>query len=236
VAARLAGAVVAAGFAVHALPSLAPVFPPVAHALGIPRRLDGAQGVALTFDDGPHTQGTEAVLEILRDANASATFFLVGEQVERRPRLAAEIAAAGHEIALHCRRHRNLLRLAPAQVRDDLDRAADTIAVATGHAPVLHRPPYGIFSACSLPIVRRRWRPLLWSRWGHDWSARATPRSIAEEVTRDVSDGDVLLLHDSDAYSAEGSWERTVAALPRVLDELSRRGLSASSAHRGQPR
>jgi peptidoglycan-N-acetylglucosamine deacetylase len=84
--------------------------------------------------------------------------------------------------------------------------------------------------------VRRRWRPLLWSRWGHDWSARATPRSIAEEVTRDVSDGDVLLLHDSDAYSAEGSWERTVAALPRVLDELSRRGLSASSAHRGQPR
>jgi peptidoglycan/xylan/chitin deacetylase (PgdA/CDA1 family) len=230
VAARLAGAVAAGGVVFHAVPALAPVFPPVAHALGIPRRLDGMRGVALTFDDGPHEQGTEAVLGVLRDANVKATFFLVGEQVERRPRLAAEIVAAGHEIALHCRRHRNLLRLTPAQVREDLDRAAETISGATGQTPVLHRPPYGIFSGCSLPIVRRRWRPLLWSRWGHDWSARATPRSIAEEVTRDVSDGDVLLLHDSDAYSAEGSWRRTVAALPRILDELARRGVGVSSA------
>jgi peptidoglycan-N-acetylglucosamine deacetylase len=218
--AGLAGALLAGGAVIHAMPALAPVCAPVARAYRVPRRLEGADGVALTFDDGPHAQGTEAVLEILRGANVTATFFLVGEQVEQRPALAVEIASAGHEIALHCHRHRNLLRLTPAQIRTDLERANHTIAESTGRTPVLQRPPYGIFSGAALAIVRARWRPLLWSRWGHDWSASATPESIAREVTRDASAGDVLLLHDSDAYSAAGSWRNTVAALPRILDQL----------------
>ena len=225
---RLAGALLAGGAVLHTLPALAPVYAPIAGAFRIPRRLRGADGAALTFDDGPHSQGTEAVLEILRDAGVKATFFLVGEQVEQRPALAAEIATAGHGIALHCHRHRNLLRLTPAQVRADLDRAEHAIAEATGRTPVLHRPPYGIFSGPSLPVVRARFRPLLWSRWGHDWSASATPGSISQEVTRDVSEGDVLLLHDSDAYSASGSWRNTVAALPRILEELAGRGVSVA--------
>jgi peptidoglycan/xylan/chitin deacetylase (PgdA/CDA1 family) len=75
-------------------------------------------------------------------------------------------------------------------------------------------------------VVRRRGlRPLLWSRWGHDWTAHASADSIAGEVTRDLEPGDVLLLHDADFYSAQGSWRRTVAALPIVLDEIARRGL-----------
>jgi peptidoglycan-N-acetylglucosamine deacetylase len=225
---RLAAAAAVGGFAYQAVPALAPVCGPVARALRVPRRLEQMRGVALTFDDGPHPQGTEAVLDVLRDRHATAAFFLVGEQVERLPGLAAEIAAEGHEIAIHCRRHRNLLRLTPAQVRDDLDRAAETISKATGAVPAVHRPPYGIYSGPSLSIVRRRWRPLLWSRWGRDWSARASARSITEEVTRDVSDGDVLLLHDSDAYSVEGSWRQTVAALPGILDELGRRRLNVT--------
>jgi peptidoglycan-N-acetylglucosamine deacetylase len=227
---RLAGAVITGGVAIHAAPALTPVFPPLARALGIATRLRGMNGVALTFDDGPHPEGTTAVLEILADAKVPATFFLVGEQVERSPSLAAEIAAAGHEIALHCQRHRNLLRLTPGQVRTDLDRAVEAIFNATGKAPLFHRPPYGIFTGPALSIVRHReWRPLLWSRWGRDWSANATPASIAALVTRDLSEGDVLLLHDSDSYSSEGSWRRTVAALPRILDDLGRRGLTVAS-------
>ena len=64
------------------------------------------RGVGLTFDDGPHPQGTPATLDALSAAGATATFFLVGEQVARWPGLAAEIAAAGHEIGLHGYRHR----------------------------------------------------------------------------------------------------------------------------------
>src|SRR3954451_23904838 len=100
---------------------LAPVCPPVCDALGIARTF-GGDGVALTFDDGPHPQGTPAVMEALAAAGATATFFLVGEQVERRPALAAELVAAGHEVALHGHRHRVLLRLRPAAVAADLDQ------------------------------------------------------------------------------------------------------------------
>ena len=84
-----------------------------------------------------------------------------------------------------------------------------------------------MFSWPGLRLARERWTPLLWSRWGRDWAARATPDSIAATVTRGLGDGDVLLLHDADTYSAEGSHRRTAAALPLILDEVGRRELRA---------
>src|ERR1019366_2981326 len=98
----------------------------------IPLRLRGPRGLALTFDDGPHPRGTPAVLELLERAGVRATFYLVGEQVERRPSLAAEIVAAGHEVGIHGYRHTLLLRRRPGSLRDDLDRAAAVIGEASG--------------------------------------------------------------------------------------------------------
>ena len=223
---RLVGAGVAAA-AAWSLPAAAPHVPSLCAPLGIARRLPGdASEVALTFDDGPHAEGTPAVLEALRAAGARATFFLVGEQVERHRSLAGEIAAEGHGIALHGHRHRNQLRITPGALAGDLDRAHALIAESTGHAPSVYRPPYGIFSPAGLVIARRRgWWPLLWSRWGLDWRRAITPERIAHKVSGEAGPGDVLLLHDADHYSAPGSWRRTVGALPAVLDELERRGL-----------
>jgi peptidoglycan/xylan/chitin deacetylase (PgdA/CDA1 family) len=209
------------------LPAPAAHVPALCGPLGISRTLPmGSPDVALTFDDGPHPEGTPAVLELLARHGQQATFFLVGEQVERHRGVAAEIAAAGHAIALHGFRHRNLLRVGPRALADDLDRAHALIAEVTGQAPSVYRPPYGIFSPAGLAIARRRgWEPMLWSQWGTDWRRFITPQSIARKLTRKVAPGDVLLLHDADYYSAKDSWRRTVAALPRVLDELGRRNL-----------
>jgi peptidoglycan/xylan/chitin deacetylase (PgdA/CDA1 family) len=187
----------------------------------------------LTFDDGPHPEGTPAVLEAL--GGAPAVFFLVGEQVERYPALAAEIAAAGHEIALHGHRHLNQMRMSPGALHDDLRRATDAIGTATGRVPALYRPPYGIFTPAGLALARRNgWLPLLWSKWGRDWRARTTADEIARLATRGLAAGDVVLLHDADWYSSDGSHRRTAAALPLVLEEIARRGLyptgSASAA------
>jgi peptidoglycan-N-acetylglucosamine deacetylase len=239
-AAPVAASGAAALLAGWSVPALAPLVRPVAAALGLPTRSLHAGTVALTFDDGPHPQGTPAVLEILRAAGVRATFFLVGEQVLRSPGLAREIAAAGHAVALHGHRHRNLLRLAPAAVEADLDRGAHTVAEATGTRLELHRPPYGIYSWPALRAVRARGlAPILWSRWGHDWRRLTTPARIAAEVTRDLIAGDVLLLHDADDYSAPGSWRNTVAALPRILDAIDARGLGvaplAAAAELAQP-
>jgi len=210
-------------------PALAAHVPRLAVAYGIELRLPATDRVALTFDDGPHPQGTPAVLEELARRDAHATFFLVGEQVARNPALAREIVAAGHEVAVHGYRHTLLLRRRVGEVAADLERAVALVAEATGDSPSLYRPPYGVFSSGGLVHVRARgWRPLLWSRWGRDWERRATPSSIARRVTQGLRAGDVVLLHDSDAYSSADSWRKTTAALPSVLDAVAALGVPAS--------
>lgn len=197
-------------------------------------RQNELDGVALTFDDGPHPHGTVSVLETLREHGAKATFFLAGEQVEQRPALAAEIVAAGHRVELHCHRHRNQLRLTPRMLLDDAERGRAAIEEATGQEIADYRPPYGVFSAGGLRAIRARgWRPVLWSKWGRDWDRRATPESITGRVTAGVAAGDVLLLHDADYYSARGSWACTAAALSKILELLEARGLESRLLRRG---
>jgi peptidoglycan-N-acetylglucosamine deacetylase len=214
-------AIALAGAARWTWPAPAPLVPDIAERLGIPCRLASGDGVALTFDDGPHPSGTPAVLDALAAAGVTATFFLVGEQVARWPRVAAEIAAAGHEIGIHGYIHRLLLRRRVGSLALDLDRAHDVIAAATGRAPILYRPPYGVFSSGALRLVRQRGlQPLLWSTWGRDWGPRETPEAIARRAVRKLRGGGVVLLHDADHYSAPDSWRRTVAALPAIIESV----------------
>jgi peptidoglycan/xylan/chitin deacetylase (PgdA/CDA1 family) len=215
----------AAAAVAWAFPAPAPHLPALCGPLGIERRI-AAPGAALTFDDGPHPEGTPSVLEALADAGARATFFVVGEQVDRRPALVAEIAAAGHAIGIHGYRHTLLLRRSPHAVADDLERCAAAIEHAAGVVPELHRAPYGVYSSAALALVRGRgWRPVLWSTWGRDWRARATPESVAAEAGGPAGSGDVVLLHDADFYSDPGSWRTTAAAVPRILAALGERGV-----------
>ena len=206
---------------------IAPVNLAAARSVGVPRALARATGAALTFDDGPHPEGTPAVLDRLAGAGAVATFFLIGEQVERRPELALRIAAAGHLVAVHGYRHRLQTRMSPAEVAADIARGRAVIEDAVGDGPVVwHRPPYGIYSPAGLRTVRATGlRPLLWSRWGKDWRKFTTPRRIAARATRALVPGDVILLHDADFYSSRGSHRRTAAALEIILTELGRRKL-----------
>ncbi|HET6505402.1 MAG TPA: polysaccharide deacetylase family protein [Baekduia sp.] len=213
--------------AAHAGPALGSVLPALRPPLGVRDRLADRTMVALTFDDGPDPRGTPAILEVLRAHAVTATFFVCGEQVRAAPALAEEIVAAGHEIAVHGDRHRNLLRVPPAALARDLADAEAAIVAACARAPRLYRPPYGVLSGAALAIARRRgWQPLLWTRWGRDWRGAATASSVAAEVTRDLVGGEVLLLHDADRYSAPGSWRTTAAALPIAIERVRERGLA----------
>lgn len=215
-------------------PGAAAHSPALAGVLGVPLRLAADRGddaVALTFDDGPDPRGTPAVLDALAAAGATATFFLVGEQVRRQRSLVGELVAAGHEAAVHADRHRCQMRLAPGAFGDDLARAVDIVARAAGRAPRLYRPPYGAFTLGGLRAVRRAGlEPLLWSRWGRDWRPEATPASIAALATRALAARDVVLLHDADAYCAPGAGLRTARALPRILAAVRERGLRTVAA------
>lgn len=222
-----------AGAALWCGPGLAMHWPPIARLLGIPLTLgDDGRGVALTFDDGPHPEGTPAVLEELRRAGAKATFFLVGEQVERYPDLAAQIVEEGHLAAVHAHRHRNQMRLSPRAFAADLDRAVRSIRDACGVGSPLYRPPYGVFTPAGLAIARSRGlEPLLWSKWGRDWRADQTGPRIASLATRELSPGDVILLHDADWYGSPGCHRNTIEAVPLILEELDRQGLQPVRPH-----
>jgi peptidoglycan/xylan/chitin deacetylase (PgdA/CDA1 family) len=99
------------------------------------------------------------------------------------------------------------------------------ISDQTGRRPTYYRPPYGVFSAAGLALARRSGCiPLLWSRWGKDWAAHATPSGIARNVGSDLLPGDIVLLHDSDAYSSPASWRKMVSALPEIVEAAARTG------------
>ena len=167
------------------------------------------------------------VLDALARAGARATFFMVGEQVSRRPELAAAVARAGHLVALHGYRHRLQLRLSAGAVSEDLRRGQETLAAAVGELPRWHRPPFGIYSPAGLDRARSLgMRPLLWSRWGRDWRKFTTPRRIYTRAGAGASAGDVILLHDADFYSARDSHRRTAEALELILADLTGRGVA----------
>jgi peptidoglycan/xylan/chitin deacetylase (PgdA/CDA1 family) len=225
---RLAAAAGLAAASGWLVPGLAPRVPGAAALLGVPCRLSNghARGVALTFDDGPHPEGTPAVLDALAAARARATFFVLGEEVERHPGLLEETIAAGHGVALHGHTHRIPLGMTARAFAADLERGESVVAEAAGRAPEWYRPPYGKFSWPALATVRRRGlRPLLWSSEGRDFSRGADAESIAAKASRGLGPGGVVLLHDSDTYASEGSYRRTAAALPRLLEEIDRLGL-----------
>jgi peptidoglycan-N-acetylglucosamine deacetylase len=175
-------------------------------------RLD--HGVALTFDDGPDPDATPAVLDALDSLDMRATFFLVGEQVEAHPKLAQEIAQRGHDVQAHCFDHTHHEALPdPAH---DLRQTIEAIVDATGVAPTHQRPPYGRFTPAShAACLEAGLQPVYWSAWGEDWEDLG-PDRIADVVSRDLSDGLVILLHDSARYASRPSARATAAAIPLI--------------------
>ncbi|MGW3954874.1 polysaccharide deacetylase family protein [Streptomyces sp. NPDC004752] len=186
--------------------------------------------VALTFDDGPDRLSTPYFLRLLEARGIHATFFVLGSMLVRSPGPAKEMAAAGHEIAVHGWHHRPLLLRGPRATHDDLARARDAVTDLTGRPPTRFRPPYGVMTtAAHLACRHLGLTPVLWTCWGEDWRKKATPRSVHDTVLRDLRGGGTILLHDSDCTSATGSWRTTLGALPHILDTCQARGWQVGS-------
>jgi peptidoglycan/xylan/chitin deacetylase (PgdA/CDA1 family) len=182
--------------------------------------------VALTFDDGPDPASTPQFAQVLADHDVRATFFLLGSMVERAPRLAADLAAAGHEVGVHGWDHRYLPARTPGAARSDLCRATDLIARVTGSRPRYFRPPYGVLSGPALITAGQLGlTPILWGAWGREWTPGASPESVYATLIADLAGGVTVLLHDSGCTSPPGSWQAALGALPLLLAECSARGL-----------
>jgi peptidoglycan-N-acetylglucosamine deacetylase len=189
----------------------------------------GAGHVVLTFDDGPDQGGTPGVLAALEQADARATFFVLGEQLLRDHSLGRELTARGHEVALHGFRHLRQDQLSAAEALDDLRRGADQVETATGRRPRWYRPPYGRLSESAAAACRElELEPVYWSTWGWDWEA-VPARRIVARARRGLVDGAVVLLHDSAAYNPRDSAAATAEAIPMLVRAAREQGLAAVS-------
>jgi peptidoglycan/xylan/chitin deacetylase (PgdA/CDA1 family) len=183
--------------------------------------------VALTFDDGPDPRTTREILAVLERYGARASFFVIGNKVALFPEVAREIHAAGHVLGVHGHVHAWLHALGtPSAVAKDIERARDAVMAAAGVRPRWFRPPLGIVSPRTAAGARRAGVEIvLWSVKARDGWRSTEPSRALERLLAGVEDGAILLLHDA----AEGGdfVPASVALLPRLLEELARRGYSA---------
>lgn len=215
-----AGAVGAGAYLVGTFAQSAPFF-------GRPARPAAVPGAfALTFDDGPDPRYTPRVAEALAGRGHAATFFVLGRAVVAHPRVAAEVVAAGHELASHGLDHRLLALSPPRVVREQVRATEAAVRAATGRAPKpLFRPPHGVRSPwLAATLARLGYRLCGWDGTVFD-TAQPGARLIATRVAALLRPGAVVLLHDGDGSGRAASREQTVAALPAILDAAEERGL-----------
>jgi len=200
----------------------------VDHGAAIVRRIAGQDHACyLTFDDGPHPEWTTRVLDALAQADAHATFFVLGRLASRFPSLLRRARALGHEIGNHSYEHRHPWTLTRSRACRDIRDGADAIAQATGEYPQWYRPPHGRLGAFVLEAAREHGqRVVLWSISAVDWGPFVAPRTILARLAS-LQGGDIALLHDGPLHHNHP--ERTLGALPTLLDRLRRAGLTSRS-------
>lgn len=178
--------------------------------------------IALTFDDGPDPADTPQILDLLKQYDVKATFFLIGTKAERYPELVQREAAEGHELANHTYRHTYFNKKIPERrIRDELTKAQDAIHRISGQKPHLFRPPGGYYNETLVQTAKKEgFTVIMWS-WHMDTLDWDTPgvNKITSKVLNNARNGDIVLFHDY----VEGKTE-TIEALKKILPELKQRG------------
>jgi peptidoglycan-N-acetylglucosamine deacetylase len=188
------------------------------------------QQIAITIDDGPNPQVTPAVLDILQEANARATFFCIGKAVEGYPQLAQEIVRRGHTIENHSYAHRHHFSvMGPSQLRSEICRAQNVISQVTGRSPLYFRAPAGLRSPLLDPVLQGLDLKLVsWTRRGFDTVVN-DPDKVLKKLEKNLTAGDILLLHDGNSATNAKGKAVILDVLPKLLAHVKALGLHAVS-------
>jgi peptidoglycan/xylan/chitin deacetylase (PgdA/CDA1 family) len=175
----------------------------------------------LTFDDGPHPDITPFVLDVLKKYNARATFFCIGKNAEQYPEVYKRILAEGHATGNHTQHHINGWKNSDENYLHDI-RLADHFIQSS-----LFRPPYGRMKRSQVKKILSDNRIIvMWNILAGDWDASVSPEKCFDRVIKKISDGDILVYHDS-----EKAWERMSFALPRLLETFTAVGYRFEKIH-----
>ena len=171
------------------------------------------KSVAISFDDGPGATTTPQLLQILKEKNVHATFFVLGENTAQHPDIVKQTAEAGHEIGNHTYDHQDLATLSAQSITEEVTKADTEIKKATGKTPTFVRPPYGSITSVGASVIQRA--IIEWSVDSEDWKTR-NPDLILQKIQATVYDGAIILFHDI--------YPETIRAVPQVIDYLQEQG------------
>ena len=182
------------------------------------------KAVALTFDDGPDSEKTPAVLDSLKKYNAHATFFVIGSRAEKEPQLLQLIASQGHEVANHSYSHNysNFSSNKPEIFQEEINKTAAIIEKITAQKSVLFRPPGGYLSDNLVNLIKSENLLIAYWTWqqdSKDWKVGTSGAAIADHIIKHIQPGQIILLHDGASNGLE-----TAKAVDILLNKLTQEG------------
>ncbi|ARK21712.1 polysaccharide deacetylase family protein [Sporosarcina ureae] len=179
------------------------------------KRLPERRGIALTFDDGPNPVYTMQLLDLLKQHQIKATFFVVGQHVRDYPEVVERMHKEGHQIGIHHDNHTSSWLLTPSMLSREIKETHRAIFDITGESPTVYRPPWGFMNAATL-FVTRPYQIVLWSHVFKDWKINSCEQGLLEGLRNVPADGSIILLHDDGTN--RGADDRAPA---HMLDKLS---------------
>jgi peptidoglycan-N-acetylglucosamine deacetylase len=176
--------------------------------------------VAMTFDDGPNPIYTPQVLDIFLEVKGKATFFMLGEQMERYPEVLGRVMDEGHEMGNHTYTHPKLSQLNREQCEEEMIRNEKIIVDLSGKKPVVFRPPYLDYSEETVSIVQQKGYAMIGAvnLEARDWEHPGVSH-IVEKSIESVKNGSILLFHDG-----FGDRSQTIEAVRLLVTELTSQG------------
>lgn len=179
---------------------------------------NNSNSVYLTFDDGPHPEITQQVLDILDQYNAKATFFCVGDNVRKYPETYQQIISRGHKTGIHTFHHLNGWRSSNTKYLQDVEEAGKLIDSN------LFRPPYGKISPYQIFRLKKKYRIIMWTVLTYDFSKTVSPQTCLQNALLGLNPGSIIVFHDSIK-----SKKNMLFALPRFLEQCQKVGLNVKN-------
>jgi peptidoglycan/xylan/chitin deacetylase (PgdA/CDA1 family) len=189
-------------------------------------RLGDRKQLALTYDDGPNDPHTPHLLDVLAKHDVKATFFLIGKHVAAEPEIVRRIATAGHVIGNHTYTHPNLLFCSAQRTHKELSDCEKALSDTVGEHSKLFRPPFGARRPAVLKVARNMGlTTVCWNVTCYDWKLR-TAEQVERHATRQISGGDIILLHDGGHTAIGADRAHTVVATELLIARYKAEGFS----------
>lgn len=161
----------------------------------VTKELKEADGIVLTFDDGPNPEYTVQLLELLKKYHVKATFFVVGSKVKKNRAIIRQMYYDGHTVGIHHYDHLSSWFISPFKLKRQLSETAQVIKECTNKPVLYYRPPWGHFNIFTL-FLSRKYHIIMWSNIFGDWKIKNCQDSLLSQLRMTVEKGSIVLLHD----------------------------------------